>query len=215
MSSNACYGRTNVTATVDVSWLLCVQGKSELNKRCCSRLSSVFIYPVWMHTVYTQILTDRLSWSGPKPVPTDKRGFVSITHMGKQRSPISIVHWSPVNALGDRDDAITGYSTISSYCIVGTFGLVRMWWDHIPRGFILQFDWLLKIWSGNGRQKMYGSAIRPLSRFFGRCLGTRLTLSMIIIQLVCDYSCCQVCLTDQTRAPVIACLHMHFTRSSL
>ena len=35
--------------------------KSELNKRCCSRLSSVFIYPVQMHAVYTQILTDRLS----------------------------------------------------------------------------------------------------------------------------------------------------------
>ena len=43
--------------------------------------------------------------------------------LGKQRSPISIVHRSPVNALGDRQDAITGYSP---YCIVGTFGLMRM-----------------------------------------------------------------------------------------
>ena len=38
--------------------------------------------------------------------------FVSITRISKQCSPISIVHRSPVNALGDRDDAIMGYSTI-------------------------------------------------------------------------------------------------------
>ena len=38
--------------------------------------------------------------------------FASITRMGKQRSLISIIHRFPVNALGDRDDAIMGYSTI-------------------------------------------------------------------------------------------------------
>ena len=38
--------------------------------------------------------------------------LVSITRMGKQRSPISIVHRSPLNALGDRDNAITSYSTV-------------------------------------------------------------------------------------------------------
>ena len=53
--------------------------KSELNKRCYRMLSSVFIYPVQMHTVNTQILTDRLSWLGLKPVPTDERGFVNST----------------------------------------------------------------------------------------------------------------------------------------
>ena len=51
--------------------------KSELNKRCYSMLSSVFIYPAWMHTVCTHIfvrsqffgrgLGTRLykSWVGP------------------------------------------------------------------------------------------------------------------------------------------------------
>ena len=45
--------------------------------------------------------------------------FVSITRMNKQRSPISIVHRSPVNArhhcrayVGDTDEAIMSYSTI-------------------------------------------------------------------------------------------------------
>ena len=41
--------------------------------------------------------------------------------------------------------------------------------------FIPQSDWLLKILRGNGRQKIHGNATRPLSRFFGRGLGTRLT----------------------------------------
>ena len=30
--------------------------------------------PARMHAVYTEIPTDRLSWSEPQPVPTDDRG---------------------------------------------------------------------------------------------------------------------------------------------
>ena len=60
------------------------------------------------------------------------------------------------------------------YCIVNTFGLVRMWLDHVLRDFILQSDWLLKILRGIGWQKIHGNATRPLSWFFGRGLGTRL-----------------------------------------
>ena len=138
--------------------------KSELNKRCCSMLSFVFIQfrcTLSINKFWKIISVDR----DPSQWQQTIGEFVSITHMGKQRSPILIVHRSPVNTLGDRQDAITGYLP---YCIVGTFGLVCMWWDHVPRGFILQSDWLLKILRGNGRQKMHGNATRPLSQFFGR-----------------------------------------------
>ena len=77
-------------------------------------------------------------------MPTDDQG---VCRVGKQRSPISILHRFPVDALGDRDDAITGYSTIlrSRHFWPRAHGM-----DHVPRGFILQSDWLLEILSGNG-----------------------------------------------------------------
>ena len=131
----------------------------------------MLIYPVRMHAVYTQnsdiVSVDR----DPSQCQQTIGEFVSITRLGKQRFPISIVHRAPVNVLEDRNDAITGYSTILHS---------RHFWPraHVMGSrsacFILQSDWLLKILRGNSRQKMYGSATRPLSRFFGRGLGTRL-----------------------------------------
>ena len=115
-----------------------------------------------MHTVYTK---DRLSWSGPKPVPTERIGeFVSITRVGKQRSPISIVHRSLASA-----------TPLSHVCrrhrheLLCHIALSGVWprahvMDHVPRGFIPQSDWFLKIFRGNGRQKIYGNATRPLIR---------------------------------------------------
>ena len=104
-----------------------------------------------------------------------------IASMSKQHSAISIVNRSPVNArhhcrtyVGDTDDAISSYSTILHS---------RHFWPcahvHILRGFILQSDWLLKILRGNGRQNIHGNGTRPLSRFFGRGLGTRLCMHSI------------------------------------
>ena len=55
-----------------------------------------------------------------------------------------------------------------------------MWQDHVPHGFVLQSDWLLKILRGNGWQKMHENATRPLSRFFGWGLGTRLGFSSFL-----------------------------------
>ena len=53
----------------------CKMNKSELNKRCCSMLSSMFIYPVWMHTVCTQVLTSsQLIGTQARPVPTEDQG---------------------------------------------------------------------------------------------------------------------------------------------
>ena len=106
----------------------------------------VFIYPVRMHTglytnsdrssqlIETQASANRcsrsLSW---QPVWVN-----SAFRFQSSTDP-------PVNMLGDRDNAITGYSTILHSW---DFVLVRMWWDHVPRGFILQSDWLLKILRG-------------------------------------------------------------------
>ena len=141
------------------------------------------IYPTWMHTVYTQIPTDCLSWSeGPKPVPTDNQRVCLNNSMGKQHSLISIVHWSAAMRhhcsmyVGDTDDTITSYSTI-----VGTFGLVRMWWEHVLHSFILQSDWLLKILRGNGQQKIHKNTSRPLSKFFRQCPGTRLLQRGVLV----------------------------------
>ena len=116
----------------------------------------------------------RLSWSGPKLGQCQQTimEFVSITRISKQRSPISIVHRSPVKMR--KETETTPSQATLPYCIIGTFGLVRMWRDHVPRGFVLQSDWLLRILRGNGRQKIDENATRPLFRFFGRSLGTRL-----------------------------------------
>ena len=83
------------------------------------------------------------------------------------------------------------------YCIVGTFGLMHMWLDHVPCGFILQSDWLLKILWGNGRQKMDGNATRHLSWFFGRDLWMRLGSgdeTNLYIALYNEYEYCSLCI---------------------
>ena len=66
-----------------------------------------------------------------------------------------------------------------------------MWWDHVPRGFVLQSDWLPKILRGNGWQKMYENATRPLSRFSGLGLGTRLPSYMekVICPISSNFLC--------------------------
>ena len=60
-------------------------------------LSSPFIHPVRMHTVYTEfrqiVSVDR----DPSQCQQTIREFVSINRMGKQHSPVSIVHRSPAN----------------------------------------------------------------------------------------------------------------------
>ena len=135
-------------------------------------------------SVYAQILTDRPSWSGPQPVPTDDQEFVSITHMSKQCSPILIVHQSSANATPlphvcrrHRHDRRCHHELLYHVCIIS--GLMRMWLDHIPHSFILQSDLLLKILRGNGRQNIQGNATRPLSWFFGQGLGTRLNIWLL------------------------------------
>ena len=88
--------------------------------------------------------------------------FVSITRKGKQRSPISIVHRS-----------LTNVTPLLHVCrrhrreLLYHIALSAVWprehvMDHVPRGFIPQPDWLLKIFRGNGRRKIYGNATRPL-----------------------------------------------------
>ena len=145
--------------------------RSELNKWCCSMLSSMFIYPARMHTVYTQIPTNHLSWSEPKPVPTDDR-WIWINSTLWFRSSINLLQpqYHCRTYVGDQ---ATPYSTIlhSWY----------FWWDHVPHGFILQSDWFLKILRGNGRQKVHGNATRPLSRFWNRAwkLGYLIQLSLM------------------------------------
>ena len=86
--------------------------KSELNKWCCSMLSFVFIYPVRMHTVYTQFWKIVSVHRDPSQCQQTIGEFISITRMSKQHPPIAIVHQSPVNVLEDRDNTITSYSTI-------------------------------------------------------------------------------------------------------
>ena len=87
-------------------------------------------------------------------------------------------------------------------CIVGTFDLVCMWQDHVPRGFIPQSDWLLKILRGNGWQKIHENTTRALSRFFGQGLGTRqpscrfmalisLWLLLSLVNKHCSFHCKQ------------------------
>ena len=65
------------------------------------------------------------------------------------------------------------------YSIVGTYGFAQMWLDRVPRGFIPQSDWLLKILRSIGQQKIHENATRPLSRFFGGGLGTRLPFTLV------------------------------------
>ena len=72
----------------------------------------LFSYPVQVHTVYTQIPMIVSVDRDPSQCQQTIGEFVSITRMSKQRSPTSIVHQSPVNALEDRDNTITSYSTI-------------------------------------------------------------------------------------------------------
>ena len=90
------------------------------------------------------------------------REFVLITCMGKQRSLILIIHHFSLNAIGDRNDAIMGYFTILDS---------RHFWprahvmDHVPCGFILQSDWVLKILRGNGRQKCTEALPGPFPDF--------------------------------------------------
>ena len=120
----------------------------------------------------------------PRPRPKNrKRGqmigeFVSVTRMDKQHSPISIVHRSPANMqhhchmyVGDTDDAITSYIHVLPYCMVGTFGLVRMWRGHVPCGFILQSDWLLKIWEVMVNRKYMEMLPGPFPDFLGGAWG--------------------------------------------
>ena len=71
--------------------------KSELNKRCCSMLFSVFIQfgcTLSIHK-FRQIVS--VDWDLSQCLQTIGE-FVLITYMGKQRSPISIVHRPPPNA---------------------------------------------------------------------------------------------------------------------
>ena len=144
--------------------------RSELNKWCCSMLSSMFIYPARMHTVYTQIPTNHLSWSEPKPVPTDDR-WIWINSTLWFRSSINLLQPQYHCRMYVGDQA-TPYSTIlhSWY----------FWRDHVPHGFILQPDWFLKNLRGNGRQKVHGNATRPLSLILEQGLGTRLPYPAVI-----------------------------------
>ena len=104
-SCNRCYQLTIMQ--IRARW-----SKSEMNKRCCSRLSSVFIHPARMplsiHKFWQIVSVDQ----EPSQCQQTIGEFVLITRIGKQHSPISIVHRFPANALGDRHNAITSYSTI-------------------------------------------------------------------------------------------------------
>ena len=143
-------------------------------------LSSMFIYPVRMQTVYTQYLTQLI---GTQASQQTIGKFVS------QRFPISIVNRSPMNALGDRDNAITSYSTILHSWHSALLASCASDGDHVPCDFILQSDWFLKILRGNSRHKMNGNATRPFSQFFGRGLGTRVVYSVLVNGMLLYHIC--------------------------
>ena len=98
-SSNVCYGRTRLTSTVEVSWLSCKRVQDEARASWIS--DAVVCYLPHLSIACTlsihkfrQIVSVDLDPSQCRQVIGE---FVSITHMGKQRSPISIVHRSPAN----------------------------------------------------------------------------------------------------------------------
>ena len=84
--------------------------KSELNKWCCSVLSSMFSLSIQIGCTLSIHKFRQITsvYRDPSQCQQTIKGFVSIIHMGKQHFPISITHWSHANTILE---AITSYST--------------------------------------------------------------------------------------------------------